>query len=92
MLVIFFIVACKRFIITYKNQGSRWFFDFQRRFEQSDLRADLRDVVIRSNFTLGIAFFCIQSFRHSKTSSEFQKKYALLNPLAVAAGPGRGVG
>ena len=83
MLAIFFIVACKKFIITYKTQGSRWFFDFLRRFEQSDLRADLRDLVIRSNLALGIAFFYIRSLRHSKISCGFQKNYALLNPLAV---------
>ena len=76
-------LPCENFIITYKKQGSRWFFDFLRRFEQSDLRADLRDLVIRSDLPLGIAFFYNKSFRDSKTSPEFQKNYALLNPLAV---------
>ena len=84
MLVILIIFPCKHFIKTCKKQGSIWFFDFLRRFEQSDLRADLRDLVIRSNLALGIAFFYIRSLRHSKISCGFKKNYALLNPLAVA--------
>ena len=34
-------------------------------------------------FSTRKCFFYIRSFRHSKISSEFQKNYALLNPLAV---------